>query len=534
MMVLTIVMSVFLSIFSTAVMSYIAMATPLGPWIAPSLVLIGMAFLRLLRKHSDLSERLVLSVAAGSVGGILATACGFAFPTLYFLDPSLFAQWLQQPVLFICILGGLSFTAGWLGLWLANFFEYSLIVRDALPFPVGNMIYKIIVAQTKLRKTYDLFIGFWSTIIFCYLRSGIGMVSAFIPQVITFLPPISFGVIQIPAISFSLMPMFWAIGFVTGIAIVSSLLAGSVAKIILVEPIRKLYFPDVESMEFILAFCSGMVIAGVFCSFMRLPSTIMQSYRNICKVSEDFSFTAISQRQWLEFLVLLLSTSAFLHKFGFGILSQIYLIFFSAACAYQIALIAGKSGLAQLGRFATFVMVPAMFLFKLDYVQIVFIATFVEVCGGVMTDIIFGRKLAYLASISQKKVRNYQYFGLIISSLVVGVVFWLLLSHFQLGGAELFAQRAQARALLIRAQNFNLYVLFIGIVFGFLLKLTPLNPMLVLGGFLMPINLILGLAGGALLATFTKKPQKWIPFWSGVFAANSIWMIVRAFLRYLL
>ena len=175
-----------------------------------------------------------------------------------------------------------------------------------------------------------------------------------------------------------------------------------------------------------------------------------------------------------------------------------------------------------------------MFLFKLDYIQIVFIATFVEICGGVMTDMLFGRKLAYLADIPQEKVRNYQYFGLIISSLVVGIVFWILLSHFQLGGAELFAQRAQARALLIQAQHFNFYVLLIGMAFGLILKLTPLSPMLVLGGFLMPINLTFGFVGGALLTLLTKKSQEWIPFWSGVFAANSIWMIVRAFLRYML
>ena len=116
----------------------------------------------------------------------------------------------------------------------------------------------------------------------------------------------------------------------------------------------------------------------------------------------------------------------------------------------------------------------------------------------------------------------------------MGIVFWLLLSNLQLGGAELFAQRAQARALLIHAQHFNFYVLLVGMVFGLVLKLTPLSPMLVLGGLLMPINITFGFVGGALLTLFTKKPQEWIPFWSGVFAANSIWMIVRAFLRYLL
>ena len=58
-MMLTVVLSVLLSLFATSVMSYISMATPIGPWIAPTLVLIGMALLRLMHKNAQLSERIV-------------------------------------------------------------------------------------------------------------------------------------------------------------------------------------------------------------------------------------------------------------------------------------------------------------------------------------------------------------------------------------------------------------------------------------------------------------------------------------------
>lgn len=532
-MMLTIVLSLLLSLFSTAVMSYISMATPIGPWIAPTLVLIGMAFLRLAHKHRNVSEAIVLSVVAGSIGGILGTASGFAFPTLYFLDKSLFAAWINQPPLFIAVLFCLCFFPGWLGMWLANYFEHSLIVTEELPFPVGSMVYKVIVAQSgKIKRSYDLFVGFWSSMIFCALRSGVCSVRGIIPSALTMLPAFSIGVVHMPALSLSLMPMFWAIGFVSGLAMISSLFVGSIAKIAIVDPLRALYFTHVESSEFTLAFCSGMVVAGVLFSFVTLGKSCLRA--NGGSLLSTISYPTIAREELYELIALVIGTGAFLGYFEFGLLLQLYVLFFSAVCAYQIALIAGRVGLAQLGRFATFVMVPALLLFKLNYVQTVFIATFVEMCGGVMTDILFGRKLAYLAEVPRAKVRRYQYFGLLVGSLMVGIIFWLLLRHFQLGGAELFAQRAQSRALLIKAHHFDFWVLGVGLLFGMILKYLPFNPMLVLGGLLMPLDLTFGFVGGALLTLCVKDQQEWVPFWSGVFAANSIWMIIQAFLRYLL
>ncbi len=98
---------------------------------------------------------------------------------------------------------------------------------------------------------------------------------------------------------------------------------------------------------------------------------------------------------------------------------------------------------------------------------------------------------------------------------------------------ELFVQRAQARALLVQVQTFNIYALAVGFIFGLLLKLSPLSPMLVFGGILMPIQLILSFIVGALITLITKDAQKWIPMWSGVFAANSIWIIFYAVLKFL-
>ena len=92
----------------------------------------------------------------------------------------------------------------------------------------------------------------------------------------------------------------------------------------------------------------------------------------------------------------------------------------------------------------------------------------------------------------------------------------------------MFAQKAYARKLLIDAKNFNLFVLIIGFLFGWLLKQVRVHPMLVLGGILMPVNISLGLIIGGLLVYVFKDKEEYVPFWSGVFAGNSVWMILTA------
>jgi uncharacterized oligopeptide transporter (OPT) family protein len=157
----------------------------------------------------------------------------------------------------------------------------------------------------------------------------------------------------------------------------------------------------------------------------------------------------------------------------------------------------------------------------------VFIATFVEISGGVAADILFSRKLGQLRQNSRTTIRYYQILGLIISSVSIGAIFWLLINHFGLGSPELFAYRAQSRQLLIQAQNFNCTAMGIGALFGLLLKQLNVNPMLVLGGLLMPFDITAGLVIGGLLALLSHDKEEWYPLWSGVFASNSLCMLIR-------
>ncbi len=518
--------TILFSVFATAVMSYISMATPIGPWIAPTIVLFALLLSKLfLVKHP--SQAIAFITMASSIGGILATACGFSFPTLYFLDSVLFEQWLSQPLFFCASVAGLSFAAGSFGLLVGYALEQRLIMQEKLSFPIGQLIYKMISAGNQLKKAYELVIGFFLTTLFCIFQDGLLVIRGFIPKGFTLFPAIAWQAFSLPAVRFDFWPMLWAIGFVTGHVIAVPLAVGSVAKVFLVDTTHALWFTHLSAVEFVLAFCSGLVLYGAIMSFISLPAMAKKgifSYK-----SKDINFPEILDNFVRIFGVIIVVIGVrFLREFNFSYFSIVFLYLGTLACIYQIAYIAGKIGLAPLGRFATFVMVPAMLLFRLDMVQTVFVATFVEMSCGVAADVLFGRKMAYMMNLDRKMVTLFQMLGLVISSLSIGVIFWYLIQHFHLGSSELFAYKSQSRALLIDVKQFDYVALLLGALFSAFLKYIKVNPMLVLGGLLMPINISLGLIFGGFLTKLVESREEWEPFWSGVFAANSIWMLFKA------
>jgi len=544
--ILALILVTFLSVFSVGVMSYVAMATPLGPWIEPTIVLCASLLIKILPilgmqslylpENRDRRLRLVVLIVAGSsIGGIIATAMGFSFPTLYFLDRILFTRWMASPIYFCLVTSSLALVGSIFGFWIANVIQDQMLVKQRLMFPVGQLAYRMALAQNQVRKAQELALGFLSTLLFCA-----GQSLKLIPRYVSLFKAHSFGCLHLPWVRFDFFPMYWAIGFVTGHVIAIPLLIGALAKIFLVDPINVFFFTQLPEFEFMLAFGSGLMVLGTVLGMIDAPRSLWETMLRIFKnlfFTDDFKtqiglknfFLAINCTHYFGMVAILLNILFFVY-FKLPIWVIFYLLIFTFVCAYQVVHIAGKIGLAQLGRFATFVMLPAVFLFSLDMVNIVFISTFVELASGVAADTLFGLKMGQLAGVPSNTIKRYQFFGLVVSSMVIGIIFWALIHKFGLGTEELFVQRAQTRALLVNVTKFNPYVIGLGMLFAYILKLFNANPMLVLSGLLMPINVSLSLIAGGLSALYIKHKEEWYPFWSGVFASHSIWMVVNALL----
>lgn len=534
-------LAISLSLFSTSVMSFISMAVPIGPWIETTLVLIAMIILNIYSKVISIkseTKTLSLVTASGGIGGILATGFGFSFPMLYFIDKNLFNSFLASPVYFASICTVLAFAAGSLGLLMAHLFEDNLINYKKFEFPIGSLVYKMIAVQNQFLKSLQLAIGFILTQLFLYIRSF----TKVLPSCLTILKKREFFCFSIKlntpyiCIDLDTLPMLLAIGFITGHVIAMPLAVGLIVKYFLLQPFYSIYLnfgSKISFNDFSIAFSTGIVLYGTILGFLGFPrflKSIKKSFNQLNKKNNVNFVNWFSEIPILQIMAVLISNLILLNYFNFSIFSQFYLLIFTFVCAYQLSEIAGKIGLAPLGRFATFVMVPGLILFGYGPVQVTIVSVFVEVAGGVACDALFGRKLAQLANIEKKETLYYQWLGLIVSSLSIGLVFWLLISKFGIGPEHsLPVQKALSRALIINIANFNIVAMLIGLITGALVSAIKVNPALMLGGLLMPTNYSLVLIVGGLSAWAFKNKEELYPFFSGVFASNSLWMLLKAF-----
>ena len=563
---------VIFAMLSTVVLAYVSMATGAGPWIAPTIVLVSGIILRMhfKKKNKDeVNEELVLIQSVGSVGGIVAVGVGFTLPMLHFLDKDLFNSWVQNPLTFSFTIGIICLGAGGLGIYLARIFSGKLIKKEKLAFPVSNMIYKMIESRGDKSQTRNMLTGLFSTGIFCFLRDGFLRFKGIFPNNINLFTFLGDKF----AIPIFLGPTLIAVGFITGAIITIPLIAGLVSKYLVLYPLNHHsqflpfeLFKPMQSEMFTMAFVGGLVLEGFVLSSFKYPKIIWSSIkvflnngsmpwnsgkRKICeadqqerkeeKVIEEPKKTFIEKLKcgaWLkiETAFVIVLTVSVLSYFQFSALSQLFMLSLTVIATYQISWMGGKIGLIPFGRFATFIMIPTMLIFNLSYIQITVLCVFFNVCAAVASDLLFAYKVGDLCNVSWNKIHRYQWLGLIATSVCMGGFLWILFSGFQVGSPQLFAYRAYSRALLIKSLSFNMWVVGMGAVYGFVLKKLKINPMLTLCGILMPNSLSIGLILGGLGSLFVKKvikqdPAVYSTFWSGVFASESLCILIGILLK---
>ncbi len=522
-----ILIAICLSILGTTIMTYITMATPIGPWIAPTLTLLLLALYKISATHID--EKVVAyQIGLASIGGILATGVGFYMPTLFFADAVRFQGLLHTPWYAILLVAIISGVAGWFGLWCARVLYTTMVLSDAYPFPISQLMYGLISAHAQVGRLYEMGTGFCGTVVFCAAQTGVGPVPQLIPATVTLMPALRIGFLTIPAIPFDLWPMVWAIGFITGHMLLMPLLVGVVSQIILLGPVHTQLFASLSIKDLSLAFCSGMVLASTLYGMYGSITRLLRSRKNTTSGLGQL-MPLIWQNHMLlyEGLAVFSATMLLGVYIGMPLGAIVHTLLFGALCTYQMIGVGARTGLAPLGRFATFVMVPAMIFFTADVWHLTVISLFVACAGGAAVDMLFSHVYVHKLQGSARMLWRYQYVGLIVGALVCGLAFFFFVTHFPLGSSTLFAHKAQTRALLFSYASVDFYALFAGLIFGAILTWLRCDPLFVLGGILMPLNLSVGLITGGLLSMCVKSRERYEPFWSGVFAANSLWMMLK-------
>lgn len=496
---------------SSAIMLYIALATPMGPWIETTVALLLLIPLKIF--YSSVQKQLLVAtpiVAAAGVAGIIATATAFSLPAIGFIDPTFFPMLLEHWVFACCLIGGLIVSAGMVGLGVAVALRRELIEEKKLPFPVGSVVYEMIAA-TGIGKGVQLLAGGVSALI---ISAG-ASVSA-IRRIVA-----SLGV----RVRIDTAPIFFAVGFIAGPSLIIPLLVGVVSRFALIEPLRLWYLPAMPAEELLFSFFTGIVLFGAAYSIATSLGGLMKNKGGL--LSDSMAYW----KQYSDIRILIAAAMVSCIYFvwlGLPIIPTVLVIAGTIIACQQLAVIAGRMGIAPLGRYATFIMVPALVGFKVSPLLATLISAYVEIAGGVAADVLFGLTLSDKAQVSRRRTLIYQIIGIIGAALFCSVLLLLLVRAFGLGSPELFALKAKNRAWLIMAYAFDVRLVAAGSLFAALLSYFSINPVLVLGGLAMPADasLLLALGGGA--TYLTHDPRDWYPFLSGVFAASSLWMVVRA------
>ena len=549
---------------SSAMIAHISMVTSLGPWVAPTIVLASGVGFRLLGRSAasrHAHQEFALIQTVGSVGGIIGMGLGFTLPMLYFLEPQLFQAWLSSPGYFVAVIGSVCMAAGLYGLFLGRSFAHKLITVEKLAFPVSDLIFGTISSQAEGKQSRSMFSGFGAAALITGITEGFAHFRGFIPKMYFILPSF-FG----RELAVAIWPIAWSMGFIIGMGIVFPLAVGLISRYLILYPLNYhaqylsfSVFQPLPFMNFMMAFCSGIVLIGVIVPVMKYPGYMWKAIKNRLAVgslqkSKNWSAIREELNGWLMMLYApseeelvngrmsttvrllepaagILGSFALFTYFGFNPLCQIALLVLTAVFCYQISYFGGKVGLVPFGRFNTFVLLPLLVFFKLSAVQLTILCVFVNVVYAVATDLLFDYQVGAHCGISRVRIHRYQYLGLIITALTVGFFLWVLFTSFKLGSPELFAHRARARALLIQSLSFDFEPVLLGCLYGLALKRFRLNPMMVFGGILMPTTITLGLIVGALISKFDKRAKEHVPFWSGVFAGESTWTMVSILAR---
>lgn len=529
---------VLFAVFSTLVLSYISIATMVGPWIAPTLVLLGHIIfslnLKFLTRQSS-TQSIAWMQAIGAGGGIVATGVGFALPMLYFLDAEIFMSWLASPWYFCSIITLVSLVAGGLGLWLGRWWKERFLTEQQLPFPVSNLTHQVITSHNHPRQARQLLNGITGTLLICGLRDGIGRIGGVIAKNYYLFPSLLGR-----EVAFSIWPSLWSIGFTVGLSITIPLFVGLVSKYLVLYPLahHALYLPfslfePLAPETFAIAFCSGIVLCELVLS---LPRYAMSGWRwlkhpktpskNTIGLAWLKNLLRLAPETLLELVLLSFGVVALLTYFGFGLLQQILLVIFTMIATYSICQIGGKIGMIPFGRYSTFIVVPLLLVFKLNAVQATITCVFFNICAATASDLLFDYKMGMLCDLDEKKMYRYQWIGLIATALCMGIVLWLLFTHLQLGSEALFAQRGKAKALLLQSLHFDKYIVGLGLIFGWVLKKAKINPTMVFGGLIMPNSVSIGLIVGSLCTLLTKNAEKYQPLCAGILAAESLWVLI--------
>lgn len=505
---LMLALSVFFSVMSTGMMSYLAMNTQLGPWVAPVFVVVCMVIVIPFVKSKWFYEHAVVAIAAGSLGGMVGICLGLSFPSFYFLHRSLFESWVAHPIQFCLVIFCFVMIAMLYVLFLGYFLRHYFLHQPRAKFPMSQVVYDVLFVDVEKKSHQRMIAGIGAVTFWNFLTRAGQLVSS------------------VYASQLHMLPMLCSVGFVAGKVIAFPVFVGLLIRLFVLDSVR-IYTGSILSVNsFFVTFCAGMLIVAL----VRMMIMTWSMRKNLEVRKRNFFWhEKIMQYSFLKWY-LAIATLVFLllHFYGASMATYLYTFLIIAWLSKYLVQIIAEIGIVEVDSYVWFVILPLVYMMAPSTVVIVAVAVFATLCLGLIVDVMFLYKLADLAQVSYHKIVRYQFIAGFCAAISAGLFFLWFNALWGFGSFPLIAAKAQELDSVIQFGFYDYKVLFAGILCGIVVLAVTVELVAVIGSILMApfVSSILVISGVS--AHLVKKRESWYPMWFGVYAGHMLWLMVLA------
>lgn len=500
-------LSIFFSIMSTVVMTYLTMNSQVGPWFAPIFVISGVVLLSLVNRTYQFMEQMLFVIASGSVGGMVGVCLGSTIPVLHFLHEDLFVSWSLSPVMFSVTMGLFVMIATLCAFAIVYLLKVPVLKNQELSFPMSQFFYDLLYTDRHVNHHISMAKG----LLIAVAWEGLIWVSRVF--------------LLVPYIQLQVLPFMLTIGFLTGWTGTVPV-AWGIGLQYLVLWITQFLFSSDDAVEgqVIITIVIGMLLSWLVYEFGKfVMHHVLRMKENRGSFWRNFYF-------WLyRYKVVILSgvVTIFVFKLLSLPISLLgYIIMATLFLSYIVARSVGEVGVVDVQSFSWILIFPLMCLLKLSVLWLLLIATLGLLIFGIVIDLLFSYKIAQLLGLGDRKLLKHQFFGCVISACCVGFILWWFMYKFGLHDNEMVYSNALELSQFIKYQVYDYRVVGLGMCLGLGLIFLKQDMLCIAGAMLLSPMLGIMLIIAGYFSSRINNPVQWYPLCFGFYAGYSVLVLL--------
>lgn len=500
------------SVIITASSMYVALRMSALPWPTIFVAVLSMALLKIFGKTTN--NEINITQTAMSAGAMVAGGLAFTLPGLWILgiwdgSNNLSANYVK--VLTIAVAGML------LGTVTSYILRYRFIVKNALPYPIGQAAAETIKAGDEGgKKSIVLFGTMVASAVYTFFRDQLRLV----PDAFMFKG----------AIGIWNSPMAVGMGYIlgtlyTGVWFLGALISN--AFLIPFGPKLGLFadaaaasaFTTSSGIGLLVGTGLGVLIGIIFSSVKKLSTSGKKDiYKNETKNGKKFFNKS-------RILIVISTALAFVFSIasGLSVVPSILLIIGVFIVSIMAATITGQTGINPMEIFGIIVLLAIRIFVDIDATDALFVAACVAVASGFSGDLFNDYKTGQIMGTNPKAQLISQIVGGVVGTIVASVALFAIINQFGEVGAGTALPAGQAVGVTAMIKGIGDPVVFgVAAAIGAILYLLGL-PTATLGiGIFLPFVISSAVFLGGLIRFITDRVRRKSNNETGTVAASGL------------